>query len=66
MNYIDREEDKIVHYNDLYEINSFGRPFLRDQSYIPSLSDQLMPGRVEKMISIEIMHFHYLTYMATL
>ena len=41
----------------------FGRPFLGLHFYVLSLSDLCLG--VEKKIFIEIMHFHYMTYMAT-
>ena len=46
-----------------HEIYNFGRPFLGHNNYIFGLSDQCL--RVEKKIVKEIMHFHYMTYMAT-
>ena len=46
-----------------HEIYSFGRPFLGLHYYILSLPD-LCPG-VEVKIIKEIMHFHYMTYLAT-
>ena len=46
-----------------HEIYNFGRPFLAHHYYIFGLSDQCL--RVEKKILKEIMHFHYMTYMAT-
>ena len=61
--YIEREEKIHIHYNDLYEIYNFGKPFLGHHYYILSLSDPC-PG-VEKKIFKEIMHFYYMTYMAT-
>ena len=42
---------------------NFGRPFLGHYYYILSLSDICMG--VEMKIFQEIMHFHYMTYMAT-
>ena len=47
-----------------HEIYNFGRPFLGHHYNTLSLSESC-PG-VEKMIFKEIMHFHYMTYMATL
>ena len=44
-------------------IYNFGRPFVRHYYYILSLSNLCMAA--EKKILKEIMHFHYLTYMAT-
>ena len=44
------------------EIYNFGRPFHCHHSYILSLSDLCLG--VEKKIFKEIMHFHYMTYMA--
>ena len=46
-----------------HEIYNFGRPFLCHHNYILSLSDLCLG--VEKKIFKEIMHFHYMTYMAT-
>ena len=46
-----------------HEIYNFGTPFLGHQYYIHSLSDQRLG--VEKKIFKEIMHVHYMTYMAT-
>ena len=46
-----------------HENYNFGRPFLGHHYYIISLSDQCLG--VEKKISKEMMHFHYMTYMAT-
>ena len=45
-----------------HEIDNFGRPFLGQHYYILSLSDLCLG--VEKKISKEILHFHYMTYMA--
>ena len=74
--YIDRVEDKTYSLYDLYdhsltseplsrgnEIYNFGRPFLGHHYLILSLSDLLMGE--EKKIFKEILHFHYLTCMAT-
>ena len=44
-----------------HEIYKFGRPFLGHHYYILSLSDQCLG---EKKISKEIMHLHYVTYIA--
>ena len=41
----------------------FGRPFLGHHYYILGLSDLCLG--VEKKIFKEIMHFYYMTYMAT-
>ena len=58
------EKKKIhIHYNDLYEIYNFGRSFLGHHYYILGLSDLCL--EVEKKIFKEIMHFHFMTYMAT-
>ena len=46
-----------------HEIYSLGRSFLCHHYFILSLSDQCMG--VEKKIFKEIMHFNYVTYMAT-
>ena len=46
-----------------HEIYNFGRPFLGLHYYILSLSDLCLG--VEKKIFKGIMHFHYMTYMAT-
>ena len=46
-----------------HEIYNFGRPFLGHHYYTLSLSDLCLG--VEKTIVKEIMHFHYMTYMAT-
>ena len=46
-----------------HEIYNFGRPFLGHHYYIHGLSDVCLG--VEKKIFKEIMHFHYITYMAT-
>ena len=46
-----------------HEIYNFGRPFVGHYCYILSLSNLCMGA--EKKIFTEIMHFHYLTYMAT-
>ena len=46
-----------------HEIYNFGRPFLCHHNYILSLS--VLCLGVEKKIFKEIMHFHYMTYMAT-
>ena len=46
-----------------HEIYNFGRPFLDHHYYILSLFDLCLG--VEKKIFKEIMHFHYMTYMAT-
>ena len=46
-----------------HEIYNFGRPFLGHHYYIFGLSDLCL--RVKKKIFKEIMHFHYMTYMAT-
>ena len=46
-----------------HESYNFGWPFLGHHDYILSLSDICMG--VEKKILKEIMHFHYMTYMAT-
>ena len=45
-----------------HEIYNSGRPFLGHHYYSLSLSE-LCP-RVEKKIFKEIIHFHYMTYMA--
>ena len=45
------------------EIYNFGRPFLGHHDYILGLSDLCMG--VEKKIFKEIMHFYFMTYMAT-
>ena len=61
------EKKKIhIHYNDLYEIYNFGTPFLGHHyyMYILSLSDQCL-GEWRQRFFKEIMHFHYITYMAT-
>ena len=57
-------EKKIIHihYNDLYEIYNLGKTFLGHHYYILGLSN-LWLG-VEEKIFKEIMHFHYMTYMA--
>ena len=47
-----------------HEFYSFGRPFLGHQYYIFSLSD--LCSRVEKKLFEDIMHVHYMTYMATM
>ena len=47
----------------VHEIYNFGRTFLGHHYYILILSDICMG--VEKKIFIEIMHVHYMTYMAT-
>ena len=44
------------------EIYNLGRPFLGHHYFINSLSDLCMG--VKKKILKEIMHFHYMTYMA--
>ena len=46
-----------------HEIYNFGRPFLGHYYYIFGLSDLCLG--VEKKIFKEIMHFYYMTYMAT-
>ena len=46
-----------------HKIYNFGRPFLGQYYYILALSDLCLG--VEKKIVNEIMHFHYMTYMAT-
>ena len=46
-----------------HEIYNFGRPFCGHHYYILGLSDLCLG--VEKMIFKEIMHFYYMTYMAT-
>ena len=46
-----------------HESYNFGRPFLGHHYYILSLSDICIG--VEKKIFKEIMHFHHMTYMAT-
>ena len=46
-----------------HESNNFVRPFLVYQYYILSLSDLYLG--VEEKILKEIMHFHYMTFMAT-
>ena len=46
-----------------HEIYNFGRPFIVHHYYILSLSDLCLG--VEKKIFKEIMHFYYMTYMAT-
>ena len=46
-----------------HEIYNFGRPFLGHHYYILGLSDLCLG--IEKKIFKEIMHFHYMTYMAT-
>ena len=46
-----------------HEMYNFGRAFLVHHYYIFGLSDLCL--RVEKKIFKEIMHFHYMTYMAT-
>ena len=46
-----------------HEIYNFGGPFLGNHYYILSLSNLCLG--VEKKIFKEIMHFHYVTYMAT-
>ena len=57
-------EKKIhIHYNDLYEFYNFGTPFPSHHYYTLSLSDLCL--EVEEKIFKEIMHFHYMTYMAT-
>ena len=45
-----------------HEIDNFGRPFLGHHHYILSLSDLCL--RVKKIFK-RIMHFHFMTYMAT-
>ena len=45
-----------------HEIYNFGRPFLGHHDYILSFFDICLG--VEKKIFKEIMHFHYMTYMA--
>ena len=49
--------------NPCHEIDNYGGPFLDHHCYIISLSD-LYLGE-EKKIFKEIMHFYYVTYMAT-
>ena len=46
-----------------HEIYNFDRPFLGHHYYILGLSDLCLG--VEKKIFKEIMHFYYMTYMAT-
>ena len=46
-----------------HEIYNFGRPFLGHHYYVRSLSDLCLG--VKKRIFKGIMHFHYMTYMAT-
>ena len=46
-----------------HESYNFGRAFLGDHFYIHGLSDLCMG--VEKKIFKEIMHFYYITYIAT-
>ena len=46
-----------------HEIYNFGRPVLSQYNFILGLSDQCLG--VEKKMFKEIMHFHYMTYMAT-
>ena len=75
--YIHRVEVIHIHYNDLYghaltsepqlgghEIYNLGRPFLDHHCYIHVLSLSDLCMGVEKILK-EIMHFHYMTYMAT-
>ena len=45
-----------------HESYNFGRPFLGHHHYIHSFSDLCL--KVKKKILREIMHFHYMTYMA--
>ena len=45
-----------------HDIYNFSRPFLGHNYYKLSLSDQCLG--VENIISKEIMHFHYIIYMA--
>ena len=46
-----------------HEIYNFGTPFLGHHHYIRGLSDLCLG--IEKKIFKEVMHFHYMTYMAT-
>ena len=61
MLYIDRVEDQNLSHGGI-EIYNLGRPFLCHHNYILSLSNLCLG--VEKIFK-EIMHFHYMTYMAT-
>ena len=49
--------------NGGHEIYNFGRPFYGNHCYALNLSKSW--ARVEKKLFKEILHFHFMTYMAT-